>query len=90
MENNQILVNFTIETIQLPSNFQEIIKHEQALIGKWKVDGLVEHLFLKPTKNGALIIFTGLEEDKVKELMQSLPLYQFLKSVEYLPLIKQF
>lgn len=88
--NNNILVVFTIDTDNLPSNFQEIIKHEQEVIAQWKVDGIIEHLFLRQTKNGAVIVFKDIDEAKAKELMETLPLYQFVKSVEYFHLMKQF
>jgi muconolactone D-isomerase len=88
--NNNILAIFTIATDNLPNNFQEIIKHEQEVISAWKADGLIEHLFLRPTRNGAVIVFKDVDEAQAKELMESLPLYQFVQSVEYFPLMKQF
>jgi len=86
----KILVIFTINTDNLPENFQEIIKHEQEVLSAWKQDGIVEHLFLRPTRNGAVIIFTGIEEAKARTYIESLPLFPFVQSVEYFPLIKQF
>ncbi|NBX63976.1 MAG: hypothetical protein EBT66_03320 [Bacteroidetes bacterium] len=88
--NNNILAIFTIATDNLPDNFQEIIKHEQEVISAWKAEGLIEHLFLRPTRNGAVIVFKDVDEARAKELMESLPLYQFVLSVEYFPLMKQF
>jgi hypothetical protein len=88
--NKHILVVFTIDTENLPSNFQDIIKHEQEVIAQWKLEGLVEHLFLRQTKNGAVIVFNENEEEKVAQFMESLPLYRFMKSVEYFHLMKQF
>ena len=88
--NNNILAIFTIATDNLPDNFQEIIKHEQEVISAWKADGLIEHLFLRPTRNGAVIVFKDVDEARAKELMESLPLFQFVQSVEYFPLMKQF
>lgn len=85
-----ILVIFTINTDNLPENFQEIIKHEQEVLSAWKQEGIVEHLFLRPTRNGAVIIFTGIEEAKARTYIESLPLFPFVQSVEYFPLIKQF
>ena len=81
---------FTIHKDQLPANFPEIIQHEQEVIAQWKKDGLVEHLFLRPTRNGAVIIFNVENEAQAQEWMEKLPLYVLVKSVEYLPLIKQF
>lgn len=80
----------TIDTDNLPANFQEILKHEQEVVAKWKEEGILEHLFLRQTKNGAVLIFIDLDEHKVKELMETLPLYPLKKNVEYYQLIKQF
>lgn len=80
----------TIDTDNLPDNFQEILQHEQEVVAKWKAEGILEHLFLRQTKNGAILIFKGVNEEKVKELMETLPLYKLKKSVEYYNLIKQF
>lgn len=88
--NQNILAIFTINTDQLPSDFQEIIKHEQEVVAKWKDEGILEHLFLRPTRNGAVLVFKDIDEQKAQELMSSLPLFPFMKSVEYLPLMKQF
>lgn len=88
--NNNILVVFTINTENVPANFQEIIKHEQEVLAQWKNEGYVEHLFLRQTKNGAVIVFKDIDQTKAKELMESLPLYQFVKSVEYLQLMKVY
>jgi hypothetical protein len=85
-----ILVIFTINTDNLPENFQEIIKHEQEVLSAWKQEGIVEHLFLRPTRNGAVIVFSNIDEERARLLMEELPLYQFLQTVEYYPLIKQF
>ena len=35
MEQNRIQVILTINTDNLPDNFQEIVKHEQEMIAKW-------------------------------------------------------
>jgi muconolactone D-isomerase len=87
---NRIQAILTLDMDNIPSNFQEIIKHEQEVVAKWKAEGILENLFLRQAKNGAVLIFKGVEEEKVKELMMTLPLYKLKKSVEYLNLIQQF
>ncbi len=74
----------------MPSNFQEILKHEREVVAKWKAEDVLEHLFLRETKNGAVLIFKDIDLAKAKELMETLPLYKLKKSVEYFVLIKQF
>jgi muconolactone D-isomerase len=87
---NHIQAILTLDMANIPANFQEIIKHEQEVVAKWKEEGILAHLFLREQKNGAVLIFKGLEEEKVKALMETLPLYKLKKSVEYYNLIKQF
>jgi len=87
---NRIQVILTIDTENLPDNFQEIVKHEQEVVARWKQEGILDHLFLRQTKNGAILIFKGIDETKAKELMEILPLYKLKKSVEYFNLIRQF
>jgi hypothetical protein len=90
MEQNRIQAILTLDMENIPSNFQEIIKHEQEVVAKWKEEGVLESLFLRKERNGAILIFKGIDEEKAKELMTTLPLYKLKKSVEYLNLIKQF
>jgi muconolactone D-isomerase len=87
---NRVLAILTIDTDNLPDNFQEIIKHEQEVVAQWKVEGFLESLFLRPTKNGALLLFKDLDEAQVKAKMAQLPLYKLKKTVEYYSLMKQF
>jgi len=87
---NRIEAILTLDMDNIPENFQEILKDEQEVVSKWKEEGILEHLFLRQARNGAVLIFKDIDEDKVKELMEILPLYKLKKSVEYLNLIKQF
>ncbi len=90
MEQNRIQAILTLDMDNIPSNFQEIIKDEQEVVAKWQEEGILENLFLRHGRNGAVLLFKGVDEEKVKELMATLPLYKLKKSVEYLNLIKQF
>ncbi|MFZ4796541.1 MAG: hypothetical protein ACOYMA_03550 [Bacteroidia bacterium] len=87
---NSIQAILTLDMENIPSNFQEILKNEQEVIAKWKEEGILDHLFLRQSKNGAVLIFKGVNEEQAKELMATLPFYKLKKSVEYLNLIKQF
>lgn len=85
---NRILVILTIDTENLPSNFTEILQHERAVVAQWKKEGILEHLFLRPTKNGAVLILKDIDEEKANELIKTLPFYAIKKSIDILPLIK--
>ena len=59
-------------------------------MAQWKEEGILEHLFLRQGRNGAVLIFKDIDEQRAKELMETLPLYKLMKSVEYYSLMKQF
>ena len=59
-------------------------------MAQWKEEGILEHLFLRPTRNGAVLVFKAIDELKAQELMATLPLFPYMKSVKYLSLIKEF
>ncbi len=83
----QLLVIFTIQTENLPSNFQEIIQLEQEVVGGWKSEGIIEHLYLRPARNGAILVLNELDESKAEKLMSTLPLFPWMQSIEYFPII---
>lgn len=87
---NCIQAILTIDTDNLPTNFQEIIQHEQELVARWKAVGILEHLFLRQGRNGAVLVFKNIDEERARELMASLPLFKLMKHVEYFSLMKQF
>ena len=80
----------TIDPEKQLSNFAELVKHEREFIDRWKQEGILENFFLRQSKNGAVLIFKELTEAEVKALITSLPLYPYMKTVEYFALIKQF
>ncbi len=85
-----VLAILTIDTDNLPPNFPEILKHEQEVVARWRQEGVLEHLFLRPERNGAVLLFTGLTEDEARARMETLPFYTLRKSIVYHSLIKQF
>ena len=85
---NRILIILTIDTDNLPSNFPEILQEERKVVAQWKQDGILDQLFLRPTKNGAVLILKNVDEAEAKALMTTLPFYALKQSVDYFPMIK--
>lgn len=85
---NRVLVILTIDLENLPANFPQILQDEREVVSQWKKDGFLEQLFLRPTKNGAVMIFKNKTEEEVHQLMTTLPFYPLRKSMDVLPLIK--
>ena len=86
---NKTLVILTLDMENLPSNFQEILKHEQEVAAEWKAAGILEHLYLREQRNGAVLVFNGLSETEAKQRMTTLPFFQLQKSIEYFSLLQQ-
>jgi muconolactone D-isomerase len=87
---NKIQVILTIDMNKIPGDFQSILIQEKIIVDKWKEEGILEHLFLRKSKNGAILIFKNIDEDAVKDLMRELPLFKLNESIEYFELIQQF
>ena len=85
----KILAILTIDLENLPSNFQEILQPERAVVAQWKQEGFLEQLYLRPTKNGAILIFKDKTEEEVHHLMTTLPFYVLRKSLEVFPMISE-
>jgi hypothetical protein len=86
----RIQVILTLDMDNIPSNFQEILIEEKKVVEQWKTEGILEHLYLRDLKNGAILIFKNIDDVEAKSLMTKLPLYQLKKSIEYFNLIQQF
>jgi len=83
----RIMVILTIDTDNLPENFQEILQHERAVVAQWRADGILDQLFLRETRNGAILILKDVTEEQAQQLVTTLPFYEIKKSIEILPLI---
>lgn len=88
ISHNRILVVLTLDMENIPSNFPEILKHEREVVAQWKQEGILEQLFLRPTKNGAVLILKNVDEASANDLIKTLPFYALKKSIEVLPIIK--
>lgn len=85
---NKILVILTIDTDNLPSDFPWILQQEQEVVARWWREGILEQIYLRPAKNGAVLILKDIDEEKANQLIRTLPFYAIKKSIEVLPLIK--
>jgi hypothetical protein len=85
---NRILIILTIDPNNLPSNFPELLKHEREVVSQWKADGVLEQLFLRPARNGAILILKNIDEAGARELIKTLPFYALKTSLEIIPMMK--
>ena len=85
---NKILVVLTIDTDNLPANFPQILQEERAMVSQWKKDGFLDQLFLRPTKDGAVLILKNLDEETANNMVRELPFYELKKSILIIPIIQ--
>ena len=71
-------------------NLQDILPKESAVVTGWKNQGILAHMFLKSDRSGAILVFNNIDETRAKELVKTLPLFQYFDKVEYSILDKQF
>lgn len=90
MNMNQIQAILTIDPENLPTDFAEILKKEQEMVAQWRAEGILEHLYLREKRNGAVLVFRDLTEQEVRSRMERLPFFAISTSIEYLNLMKQF
>jgi muconolactone delta-isomerase len=84
---NRILVVLTIDTDHLPPNFPDILAEERKVVAQWKEEGFLEQLYLRPTRNGAVLILKNTDEAQAHELLKTLPFYAIRKSLEVIPIL---
>ncbi len=71
-------------------NLDELLPKEFAQATQWKEEGLLSHLFIKEDKTGAILVMNGVEIDKAKELVATLPMHNFFEKVDYSYIDEQF
>lgn len=85
---NRILVMLTIDLDNLPSNFPHIVAQEREVVARWKKDGFIEQFYLRPKRDGAVMIFKDKTVGEVQEWLTTLPFYPLRKSLDVVPLIQ--
>ena len=93
MENmNRIMVLITLSAkgIETIISDPELPKKEMEFVHQWKQDGMLESFFISVTKKDAVLIFQNIDEQRTKELIESLPYFPFMAEIEYHNLNKQF
>ncbi len=79
---NITAVIITIKDEVNVDDIPEVLQQERAIIQEYNAKGYMYDLLLRPNRNGALLLFKDLEDDKVQELVNALPLFPYLKTVE--------
>lgn len=85
----RVFVDITSNLSNVP-NLEQLLQEEHAVVGKWKADGILEHLFIKDNAKGAVLVFKDVAVETIKLLIQTLPLSGHFVKVDYLLFDKTF
>ena len=86
---NRVFVYITSDLSNVP-NLEQLLQEEHAVGGKWKAEGILEHLFVKEKAKGAVLVFKDVDVETVKLLIPTLPLSGYFVKVDYLLFEKTF
>ncbi len=86
---SRIIVN-VIDNLDKVPNLDQLLPQEFAVAGKLKEQGILEHLFIKNDRTGAVLVLKDVDLAKAKELVATFPLSQYFDKVEYIISEKQF
>lgn len=87
---NRIEANITSDMNQISGDVEALLKAEFAAVEAWKNKGILEHLYVKKGKAGAVLVFKDIEQTEVEELLGTLPLYPYFQKVDLTLMEKSF
>lgn len=89
---NRILVLITLSDsgIETIKSTPDLPKKEMEFVNQWKQENILESFFISVSKKDAVLIFQNVDEAKAKELIEILPYFPYMTSIQYHNLNKQF
>ena len=85
----RVLVNIVCYPDKI-ENIQELLPQEMEVGNKWKAEGLLEQLYMKQDRSGVYMVFKDVDEFQVKQLIPTLPLFNYFEKVDYSSLERMF
>ena len=82
----RIILNITCDLDKVP-NIDELRPKEFARGVELQQQGIMEHLFVKAGRMGAVLVFNNVDEAQAREIATTFPLYKYFQ-VEYITVDK--
>ncbi|OQP60047.1 hypothetical protein A3860_35340 [Niastella vici] len=79
---NRIILNITCELDKVP-NIDVLLPKEFARGEELKQEGVLEHLFLKDNRMGAVLVFKDVDEARAQKIATSFPLFKYFE-IDYI------
>lgn len=82
---NRILVLITLSDsgIETIKSTPELPKKENEFVNQWREQEILESFFISVSKKSAVLIFKNIDENKAKELIEILPYFPYMATIEY-------
>lgn len=90
MSNVLVLITLSDSGMEQIKANPELPKKEMAFVNQWKEEGILENFFIATSKKDAVLIFKGVDEPQVKDLLAILPYFPYMQEIDYHILDKQF
>lgn len=87
---NRIAVLITMIFDNSKGNFEELRQKEMTHVMSWKENNILDSFFIKSHKDGAMLIFQGIEMKEVVKKVEALPFFPYMQEVKYLEFDKIF
>jgi muconolactone delta-isomerase len=78
----RIILNITCELDKVP-NIEQLLPKEFERGEELKAQGIMEHLFVKEGRMGAVLVFNVADENQAKEIAATFPLFEYFE-IEYI------
>jgi hypothetical protein len=86
---NRVFVYINGDFSKVP-NLPDLLEQEHAAAAKWRIEGSLEHLFVKENAGGVLLVFQNRDIENVKQMIATLPLFPWFSKVDYQQFDKSF
>ncbi|WP_416438626.1 hypothetical protein [Phnomibacter sp. MR] len=85
-----VLISLSDSGINTIRSTPELPKQEMEFVQRWKAANLLESFFISVSKKEAVLIFQNTDEAQTKAMIESLPYFPYMESIQYHLLDKQF
>jgi hypothetical protein len=85
-----VLITLSDSGIETIKSTPDLPKKETEFVNLWREQQILESFFISVSKKSAVLIFKNIEENKTKELIESLPYFPYMATIEYHNLDQQF
>ena len=85
-----VLITLSESGIATIKSTPELPKKETEFVNQWREQEILESFFISVSKKSAVLIFKNIDENKTKELIETLPYFPYMATIDYHNLNQQF